>query len=75
MADFNPFDMDRDGDVDGIDFLGFDYFMRHGPGRAAGSARGHTSTYTLASLIGIAVLLVTVVFACLICTLTLCSAS
>lgn len=28
MPDFNPFDMDRDGDVDGIDFLGFDYLMR-----------------------------------------------
>jgi len=27
MPDFNPFDMDRDGD--GIDFLGFDYLMRH----------------------------------------------
>lgn len=27
--DFNPFDMDFDGDVDGIDFLGFDYLMRH----------------------------------------------
>jgi hypothetical protein len=28
MPDFNPFDMDFDGDVDGIDFLGFDYLMR-----------------------------------------------
>jgi hypothetical protein len=29
MADFNPFDMDFDGGVDGIDFLGFDYLARH----------------------------------------------
>lgn len=29
MPDFNPFDMDFDGDVDGIDFLGFDYLVRH----------------------------------------------
>jgi hypothetical protein len=29
MPDFNPFDMDFDGDVDGIDFLGFDYLTRH----------------------------------------------
>ncbi len=29
MPDFNPFDMDFDGDVDGIDFLGFDYLIRH----------------------------------------------
>ena len=29
MSDFNPFDMDCDGDVDGIDFLGFDYLMRY----------------------------------------------
>ena len=29
MPDFNAFDMDMDGDVDGIDFLGFDYLMRH----------------------------------------------
>ncbi len=28
MSDFDPFDMDFDGDVDGIDFLGFDYLMR-----------------------------------------------
>ena len=28
MFDFDPFDMDFDGDVDGIDFLGFDYLMR-----------------------------------------------
>ncbi|MCJ7618768.1 MAG: hypothetical protein MUP64_00945 [Anaerolineae bacterium] len=28
MPDFNPFDMDLDGDVDGIDFLGFHYLMR-----------------------------------------------
>ena len=28
MPDFNPFDVDRDGDVDGVDFLGFDYLMR-----------------------------------------------
>jgi len=28
MPDFNPFDMDMDGDVDGIDFLGFRYLMR-----------------------------------------------
>ncbi|HUS69331.1 MAG TPA: hypothetical protein VM075_00970 [Anaerolineae bacterium] len=28
MPDFNPFDMDFDGDVDGIDFLGFDYLAR-----------------------------------------------
>ena len=77
MPDSNPFDMDLDGDVDGIDFLGFDYFMRHGPGRAAGSTqgRGDTSLDMLASLIGAAVLFVTVMFACLICTLTLFSAS
>jgi len=29
MPDFNPFDMDFDGDVDGIDFLGFHYLTRH----------------------------------------------
>jgi hypothetical protein len=29
MPDFNRFDMDFDGDVDGIDFLGFDYLIRH----------------------------------------------
>ncbi|HUW12955.1 MAG TPA: restriction endonuclease [Anaerolineae bacterium] len=29
MPDFNPFDMDFDGNVDGIDFLGFDYLTRH----------------------------------------------
>jgi hypothetical protein len=28
MPHFNPFDMDFDGDVDGIDFLGFEYLMR-----------------------------------------------
>ena len=28
MPDFDPFDMDFDGDVDGIDFLGFDYLRR-----------------------------------------------
>ena len=28
MPDFNPFDIDCDGDVGGIDFLGFDYLMR-----------------------------------------------
>ena len=28
MPGFDPFDMDFDGDVDGIDFLGFDYLMR-----------------------------------------------
>lgn len=28
MSGHNPFDMDFDGDVDGIDFLGFDYLMR-----------------------------------------------
>jgi hypothetical protein len=77
MPNFNPFDMDLDGDVDGIDFLGFDYFMRHGPGRAAGSTQGRddTSLDMLASLIGVAVLMVTIVFACLICSLTLCSAT
>jgi len=76
MPDFNPFDMDSDGDVDGVDFLGFDYFMRHGPGRAAGSAqsRGDTSL-DIASLIGITVLLGTVVLACLVCSLSLFGAS
>lgn len=29
MPDFNPFDMDTDGDIDGIDFLGFHYLTRH----------------------------------------------
>lgn len=29
MFDFEPFDMDSEGDVDGIDFLGFDYLMRY----------------------------------------------
>ena len=28
MPDFNPFDTDFDGDVDGIDLLGFDYSLR-----------------------------------------------
>ena len=29
MLDFNPFDMDFDGDVEGIDFLGLDHLMHH----------------------------------------------
>ena len=29
MPEFNPFDMDFDDDVDGIDFLGVDYLARH----------------------------------------------
>lgn len=29
MPDFNTFDMDMDGDVDGVDFVGFDYLMRY----------------------------------------------
>ncbi len=29
MPGFNPFDMDMDGNVDGIDFLGFHYLMEH----------------------------------------------
>ncbi len=29
MPDFNPFDMDFDGHIDGIHFLGFDYLTRH----------------------------------------------
>ena len=29
MFDFDSFDMNMDGNVDGIDFLGFDYLMRH----------------------------------------------
>ena len=33
MPEFNPFDMDFDGDVDGIDFLGFDYLIRRVLGR------------------------------------------
>ena len=33
MPEFNPFDMDFDGDVDGIDFLAFDYLIRHVLGR------------------------------------------
>ena len=28
MPEFNPFDMDFDGDVDGIDFLGFDQIVQ-----------------------------------------------
>jgi hypothetical protein len=32
MPDSSPFDMDLDGDVDGIDFLGFDYFVRNSQG-------------------------------------------
>ncbi|HUW12645.1 MAG TPA: hypothetical protein VM537_23155 [Anaerolineae bacterium] len=28
VVDFNPFDTDSDGDVDGINFLGFDYLIR-----------------------------------------------
>jgi hypothetical protein len=28
MPEFDPFDIDFDGDVDGIDFLGFDYLVR-----------------------------------------------
>jgi hypothetical protein len=71
MPDSNPFDMDFDGDVDGIDFLGFDHFMRHGLGRGAESApRGDDAALDLASLIGVSVLSVTVLFACLVCILT-----
>jgi hypothetical protein len=33
MSDFDPFDLDMDGDLDGIDFLGFDYFIRYVLGR------------------------------------------
>lgn len=29
MPDFNPFDIDFDGDVDAIDLLGSDQVMRH----------------------------------------------
>jgi len=29
MPDLDLFDMDMDGDVDDVDFLGFDYLMRH----------------------------------------------
>jgi hypothetical protein len=29
VPDSNPYDMDLDGDVDSIDFLGFDYLVRH----------------------------------------------
>jgi len=29
MPDFNPFDMDFDGDVDGIDFVGFHCLAEH----------------------------------------------
>jgi hypothetical protein len=39
MPDHNSFDVDSGGDVDGIDLLGFDYFMRHDPGRVIGPAR------------------------------------
>jgi hypothetical protein len=76
MPDLNPFDMDSDGDVDGVDFLGFDYFMRHVQGRAAGSEEGRADTsLDIESLIGVAVLLVTIVFACLVFILTMSSAS
>ena len=33
MFDFDPFDMDMDGDVNAIDFLGFDYLIRYVLGR------------------------------------------
>jgi hypothetical protein len=33
MFDVDPLDMDMDGDVDGIDFLGFDYLIRYLLGR------------------------------------------
>lgn len=36
IFDFDPFDMDFDGDVDGIDFLGFDYLIGHVFGRKEG---------------------------------------
>ena len=36
MFDFDPFDMDVDCDIDGIDFLGFDYLMRYLLGRKEG---------------------------------------
>ena len=29
MPDLDPFDMDVDGDVDDVDFLGLDYLMHH----------------------------------------------
>ena len=32
MPEFNPFDMDLDGDVDGIDFLGFQYLVQAASG-------------------------------------------
>jgi hypothetical protein len=33
MFDVDPFDMDMDGIVDGVDFLGFDYLIRYVLGR------------------------------------------
>jgi hypothetical protein len=44
MPDFNPFDMDFDGDVGGFDFLGFDYLMRSvfGGGNERGLAPSRT---------------------------------
>jgi hypothetical protein len=63
MPDFNPFDMDFDGDVDGIDFLGFHYLVRQDPERAAGHTQGRADTTAdIASLIGVAVLSVTVLW-------------
>jgi hypothetical protein len=48
MPDFNPFDMELDGDVDGIDFLGFDYLARHvlqpDEGEPEGDKRSTSST-------------------------------
>jgi hypothetical protein len=71
MPDLNPFDMDFDGDANGIDFLGFDHFMRHGGGRVAGSAPAtDDASLDIAALIRVAVLSVTVLFACLVCILT-----
>lgn len=32
MPDSNPYDMDVDGEVDSVDFLGSDYVIRYGSG-------------------------------------------
>jgi hypothetical protein len=43
MPDFSPFDMNLDGDVDRVDFPGFDYLVRDVQGSDAEWHGGHGS--------------------------------
>ena len=59
MPKFNPFDMDLDGDVDGIDFLGFDQMVQHIEGGRDNLRRGSRGTVSdpCANVVGLGALL------------------